>query len=100
MVENDTCKVLWDFTIQTDHVIEARRPGLILIKKEENNCTIVDFAIPYDTRIEQKEKEKVEKYQDLKREIMEYESKSSTHSHWGIRNTTKRHQEESRRTGN
>ena len=32
--------------------------------------------------------------------IMEYESKSSTHSHWGIRNTTKRHQEEGRRTGN
>ena len=62
MVENDTCKVLWDFTTQTDHVIEARRPDLILIKKEENNCTIVDFAIPYDTRIEQKEKEKVEKY--------------------------------------
>ena len=42
---------------------------LILIKKEENNCIIVDFAIPYDTRIEQKEKEKVEKYQDLKREL-------------------------------
>ena len=69
VVENDTCKVLWDFTIQTDHVIEARRPDLILIKKEENNCIIVDFAIPYDTRIEQKEKEKVEKYQDLKREL-------------------------------
>ena len=69
MVENDTCKVLWDFTIQTDHVIEARRPDLILIKKEESNCIIVDFAIPYDTRTEQKEQEKVEKYQDLKREL-------------------------------
>ena len=69
VIENDTCKVLWDFTIQTDHVIEARRPDLILIKKKENNCIIVDFAIPYDTRIEQKEKEKVEKYQDLKREL-------------------------------
>ena len=36
---------------------------------EENNCIIVDFAIPYDTRIEQKEKENVDKYQDLKREL-------------------------------
>ena len=62
VVENDTCKVLWDFAIQTDHVIEARRPDLILIKKEENTCIIVDFAIPYDTRIEQKEKENIEKY--------------------------------------
>ena len=29
-----------------------------------------------------------------------YESKSSPHSHWGIRNTTKRHQKESKRTRN
>ena len=68
-VENDTCKVLRGFTIQTDHVIEARRSDLILIKKKEKNCIIVDFAIPYDTRIEPKEKEKVDKYQDLKREL-------------------------------
>ena len=24
VVENDSCKMLWDVTIQTDHVIEAR----------------------------------------------------------------------------
>ena len=69
VVENDTYKVLWDFNIQTEHDIEARRPDFILINKEDNNCFIVDFAIPYDTRVEQKEKEKVEKYQDLKREL-------------------------------
>ena len=40
-----------------------------MVWKKENNCIIVDFAIPYDTRIEQKEKEKVDKYQDLKREL-------------------------------
>ena len=59
IVENDSCKILWDFTIQTDHVNEARRPGLIFANKKEKKCTIVDFAIPYDTRIEQKEKENV-----------------------------------------
>ena len=30
---------------------------------------IIDVACPFDTRIQEKEKEKVEKYQDLKREI-------------------------------
>ncbi len=69
VVENETCKILWDLTVQTDHIIDARRPDLILIKKHDNKCIIVNFAIPYDTRIEQKEREKVNKYQDLKREL-------------------------------
>ena len=37
--ENDTHKFLWDFDIQTDHLISARRPDLIIInkkKKKEN----------------------------------------------------------------
>ena len=35
--ENDTQKHLWDFNIQTDHLILARRPDLIIInnKKKE-----------------------------------------------------------------
>ena len=31
--ENDTHKPLWSFDIQTDHLISARGPDLILIKK-------------------------------------------------------------------
>ena len=27
VVEKDLCNILWDFTIQTDHFIEARRHG-------------------------------------------------------------------------
>ena len=30
VLENDTRKLLWDFDIQTDHLIAARRPGLII----------------------------------------------------------------------
>ena len=29
--ENETHKLLWDFEIQTDHLISARRPELIII---------------------------------------------------------------------
>ena len=34
VLENDTCKLLWDFDIQTDHLISAWRPGLIIINKK------------------------------------------------------------------
>ena len=30
---------------------------------------IIDVSCPFDTRLKEKEKEKVEKYQDLKREM-------------------------------
>ena len=58
---------MWDFIIQTDHVIEARRPDLVVVDKDRS-CKIIDFAVPGDSRIE-KEKDKIEKYQDLGREL-------------------------------
>ena len=57
---------MWDFSIQTDHVIEARRPDLVVVDKERR-CKTIDFAVPGDSRIEEKEKDKIEKYQDLGR---------------------------------
>ena len=66
VLEND----IWDFDIQTDHLISARRPDLIIInkkkkKKEKKICKIVDFAVPADHRIRLKEFEKRDKYLDL-----------------------------------
>ena len=58
-----------DFTIQTDHVIEAWRPDLVEVDKKERSCKIIDFAVSGDSRIEEKEKDKIEKYQDLGREL-------------------------------
>ena len=60
---------MWDFSFQTDHVIEARRPDLFVVDKKERSCKIIDFAVPEDSRIEEKEKDKIEKYQDLGREL-------------------------------
>ena len=68
-VENEEIKVLWDINIQCDNLIEARRPDLIVIDKKEQKGIIIDIAVPADVRVEEKEKEKVEKYQDLKKEI-------------------------------
>ena len=44
--------------------------------KETKFAKIIDFAIPYDSRVNSKEVEKIEKYQDLAREIKKL---------WGMR---------------
>ena len=36
VIENDSCKILWDFTVQTDHMITARRPDMIFIDKKHH----------------------------------------------------------------
>ena len=76
VVENEKCKILWDMTIQSDHVIEARRPDIVVVDKEKKKVIIVDIASPWDHRLYEKEGEKIGKYQDLKREIGRL---------WGIR---------------
>ena len=61
--------MLWDFRIQTDHQIEHNRPDVVVLDKIERSCYVIDIACPFDARVLEKEKEKVEKYQELKREI-------------------------------
>ena len=60
---------MWDFSIQTYHVKEAWRPDLVVVDKKWKSCKIIDFAVSGDSRIEEKEKDKTEKYQDLGREL-------------------------------
>ena len=69
VLESDTHKLLWDFDIQTDHLILAWRLDLIIIYKKKKICKIVDFAVPADHRIKLKECEKRDKYLDFAREL-------------------------------
>ena len=68
--ENETYKLLWEFEIQMDHLISARRPDLIIINKKKRTCTIVDFSLPADHREKLKESEKKDKYQDFARDLI------------------------------
>ena len=70
-LEDNEFKSIWDISIQCDKVIEARRPNLILVKKKAKSCIIIDVAITGDCKIHEKEIEKIEKYQNLKRERAE-----------------------------
>ncbi len=63
--------MIWGFNIQTDHLISARTPDLIIKKKKKKMriCRIVDFAVPADYRIKLNEYEKKDKYLDLAWEL-------------------------------
>ena len=34
VLENETHKILWDFKIQTDHLITTRRPARVIVTKK------------------------------------------------------------------
>ena len=71
-------KVLWGFNIQVDKFIEARRPDISLVRKKKKECVIIDIAVPGNIKTQLKEDEKIEKYEDLRREISKL---------WGLQTT-------------
>ena len=52
--ENEMHKFFWNFEIQTDHKIPARRPDLMIINKKKRTRHLVDFAIPMNHRVKTK----------------------------------------------
>ncbi len=60
-----THNIQWDFNIQTDHLIPARRPDLIIINNKKRRKS----AVSADHRINLKECGKKDKYLDLAREL-------------------------------
>ena len=42
---------------------------MVVVDKKERSFKIIDFSVPGDSRIEEKEKDKIKKYQELGREI-------------------------------
>ena len=55
--------ILWDVS---DREIKSNRPDLIIKRKGDKVCEFSDFAFPSDKKLSKKEREKFEKYQDLK----------------------------------
>ena len=67
-VENENVNLLWDMTVQCDNIIEARRQDIVLVDKKES-CMAAGIAVPGDGRVHEKELEKGENYQELRREV-------------------------------
>ena len=81
--ENKDYKILWSFSIQTGHVLKTQRQDLVAVDKKRRTFKIIDFVVLGDSGIDKKEKDKIEKYQDLRRELqiledLEYENDGYT----------------------
>ena len=89
-MENETYTLLWDFSINTDHLISARRSDLMIFnkkkkKKQKKLGKIVDFAVPANHRIKLNESEKKTEYLNLPGEwkkTMEHEVDNNTNRDW------------------
>ena len=60
VMENDKSRILWNFTVQTDHEIYGRRPDVTVVQKDKNLCQIIDFACPYYRRVDTRELQKTD----------------------------------------
>ena len=60
VLENEGCKILWDFPVQTDKVIEHKLPDIVCIDKIAKCCRIIDIAMPGDQNVIVKEQENVD----------------------------------------
>ena len=65
MLENDKCKILWEFATQTDKEKQHRRSHIAVVDKEKTESKIIGIAVPGDQNIKVKELEIITKYQDL-----------------------------------
>ena len=55
--------------IQTDNPLDHNKPDIVVHDRKKRECVSIDVACPFDTRVEEKEGNKIEIYQDLKRKI-------------------------------
>ena len=60
---------MWDVIIHCYREIKARKPDIVPVNRNEISCAIIDIAIPGDIRVGEKEKQNIERYQELNREI-------------------------------
>ena len=86
VLENKTHKILWNFGIQRDHPILARRVNRVLnqvlINKKERTCHQVNFDVSADNSVkiqnEKKNKQILGSYQRTEN-VVEHEGDSDTH---------------------
>ena len=68
VVENRDVRITWDMTVFTDKKLNHNRPDITLVRKDTQEWTLIDMAVPADQNISTEE-EKVDRYQDPAFEI-------------------------------
>ena len=86
LLQDVTHRILWDIERETDHLISARQPDLVKVKKkkkkkkeekekkkkEKRICRILNFAVLADHGVKLRESEKRDKYLDITEELKNY----------------------------
>ena len=65
VIKNDMVKIRWDVCSQVDTQIEYKRPDIVVMAKNTNNCLIIDVACLVDSNLILKRNEKLDKYSEL-----------------------------------
>ena len=68
VVENGEVKIFWDVMIHCDSEIKPREADIVAVNKNERSA-IINILITGDIRFGKNKKAKIEKHQELKREI-------------------------------
>ena len=76
VVRNHHFKILWDFPIKTDKHLASQSAWLCADQLQGTDRLIIDFTVPRDENIQDKELEKVDRYQSLKIELEQLESQN------------------------
>ena len=62
-------EIWWDKKVITAKVLEHNRPDVVVIDREKERWTMVDFSVPFDVNVGSKELEKTNKYERLATEV-------------------------------
>ena len=67
--ENNSTKILWNFSIQTDHEVTNNKPDIIVVDKINKTANLIEVAVPNDYNISNKRLQKIRAYTNLSGEI-------------------------------
>ena len=65
VVQNEKCRIYWDYSFCTVGPITANRPDIVLFDKLTKSLFVIEFSAPAEGNITAKEEEKRIKYQEL-----------------------------------
>ena len=67
--DNGEVTIYWGKAIKTDRKVSYNRQDMVVIDRVQNAWYILDFAIPIDRHVKEKEEEKIDKFMDLAAEV-------------------------------
>ena len=65
VIDNENCKILWNFPIPTTSQLSATKPDLVIFDRKTNEIFLIEFSCPAEYNMAAKDAEKKAKYEGL-----------------------------------